>query len=66
MNFTNLCDLMNGLPDTICVININSNKILFLNDTFSKQLLPRDLLIGQTFETQMLNDDDSKVCTCVT
>ena len=50
-------DILNHLPDAICVIDANTNTVKYINATFSSQLLPHDLIIGQTFETQMLQED---------
>ena len=48
--------VLNNLPDAICVIDTNTNKVKYVNDTFSDQLLSRKMIIGQTFEFQILQD----------
>ena len=49
-------DILNHLPDSICVIDARTNKVKYTNDTFSDKLLSRNLIIGQTFESQVLQD----------
>ena len=49
--------ILNNLPDAICVIDTDTNKVKYVNDTFSNQLLSRHLIVGQSFETQILQLD---------
>ena len=50
-------DILNHLPDCICVIDVRTNNVQYVNETFSKQILTRGIIFGQTFESKILHDD---------
>ena len=50
-------DVLNNLPDAICVIDTKTNKVTYVNETFSDQLLPRAVIVGQSFESQILQEN---------
>ena len=60
MNF--LEDIINNIPDAICIIDCASNKIKFVNDAFSDQLVSREMIINQSFENNILLSDFSEHC----
>ena len=51
-------DVLNHLPDAICVINTKTDKVKYVNETFAAQLLPRAIIIGQSFENQILQESN--------
>jgi hypothetical protein len=51
-----LGSVVNNLPNAICVIDTLTNKVKYVNDTFSDQLLSRHIIINQSFETHILQE----------
>ena len=50
-------DVLNNLPDAICIIDIKSNVVKYVNETFSRQLLSHNLIVGHSFESKILQED---------
>ena len=50
-------DVLNNLPDAICIIDLKTNTIKYVNETFSTQLLPHNLVVGHSFESKILQED---------
>ena len=58
-----LGNILNSLPDAICVIDTVTHKVRYVNDTFSNELLSRHIIVGQSFENQILHDDSKELFT---
>jgi hypothetical protein len=50
--------LLDALPDAICVVDAVTNRIKYINQVFSSDLLPAQYLIGQEFQSEILQSHD--------
>jgi hypothetical protein len=59
-------DVLNNLPDAICIIDLKTNEIKYVNGTFSRQLISHNLVVGHSFESKILQEDSREIfSSCV-
>ena len=52
-------NILNNLPDAICVVGQVNHEVLFVNNTFDDQLLPRNILINKDFVAEIFKPTDA-------
>ena len=50
-------DVLNNMPDAICIIDSRTNTVKYVNGTFSKQLVSHTMIVGHSFESKILQED---------
>lgn len=50
--------ILNHLPDAICVIGQSNHEVLFVNDTFNDNLLPRHIITNKDISSEIFKPED--------